>query len=37
MQSIEDKVLSRIYGKKRGWVITPGDFIDLQKSLSDRT
>jgi len=29
MQSIENKVISRIYGKKRGWVFTPNDFLDL--------
>jgi hypothetical protein len=26
---IEDKVISRIYGKQRGWVFTPNDFKDL--------
>jgi hypothetical protein len=45
MQSTEDKALSRIYGKKRGWVFTPGHFLDLGsyaavamalKSLCDR-
>lgn len=25
----ENKVLSRIYGKKRGWVFTPSHFLDL--------
>ena len=29
MQSIDNKVLSRIYGKKRGWVFTPIHFLDL--------
>jgi Family of unknown function (DUF6088) len=29
MQSIEDKILSRIYGGKRGWVFTPVHFRDL--------
>ncbi|MBM4252781.1 MAG: hypothetical protein FJ146_12480 [Deltaproteobacteria bacterium] len=29
MQSIENKVISRIYGRKRGWVFTPNDFLDL--------
>lgn len=29
MQSIEDKILSRIYGKGRGWVFTPVHFLDL--------
>ncbi len=28
-QSIDDKVLSRIYGSKGGAVFTPGDFLDL--------
>lgn len=28
-KSIEKRVLSRIYGKKRGWVFTPGHFLDL--------
>lgn len=26
---IVDKVLARIYGKKRGWCFTPKDFLDL--------
>src|SRR3990170_1443599 len=29
MQSIDNKIVSRIYGKKRGWVFTPKDFVDL--------
>ena len=29
MQSIEDKVLSRIYGKGRGWTFSQKDFLDL--------
>lgn len=29
MQSIEDKVKSRIYGRGRGWVFTPQYFLDL--------
>ena len=29
MQSIENKVISRIYGRKRGWVFAPNDFLDL--------
>ncbi len=28
-QSIENKIVSRIYGKKRGWVFTPNHFLDL--------
>ena len=29
MQSIDTKVLLRIYGKHRGWVFPPSAFIDL--------
>ncbi len=36
MQSIEKKVLSRIYGKKRGWVYTPAVFLDLGSNVSVR-
>ena len=28
-QTLSDKILSRIYGKKRGWVFTPVHFRDL--------
>jgi hypothetical protein len=35
-QTITDKVLSRIYGKKRGWVFTPIHFRDLGDDLSIR-
>lgn len=28
-QTIENKVVSRIYGKGRGWVFTPNHFLDL--------
>jgi len=28
-QTIDNKVVSRIYGKKRGWVFTPINFLDL--------
>ncbi len=28
-QSIDNKVVSRIYGKKRGWVFAPINFLDL--------
>ena len=28
-QSIDNKIVSRIYGKKRGWVFTPIQFLDL--------
>ena len=29
MQSIDNKVVSRIYGKKRDWVFTPNHFLDV--------
>jgi len=29
LQSVDNKVLSRIYGNKRGWVFTPDHFCDL--------
>lgn len=29
MQSIDSKILSRIYGRGRGCVVTPGDFLHL--------
>lgn len=29
MQSIDNKILNRVYGRGRGCVITPGDFLDL--------
>jgi len=28
-QNIENKIVSRIYGNKRGWVFTPNHFLDL--------
>ena len=28
-QSIDTKIISRIYGKGRGYVFTPADFVDL--------
>lgn len=36
MQTIENKVISRIYGKKRGWVFTPANFLDLGSHESIR-
>ena len=36
VQSIEDKVLSRIYGKKRGWLFTPDMFLDLGSGTTVR-
>ena len=29
MQSIENKVLARIYGRQRGWAFSKNDFLDL--------
>jgi hypothetical protein len=29
MQSIDSKILSRIYGRGKGCVVTPGDFLDM--------
>ncbi len=29
MQTTDKKILSRIYGKKRGWVFTPRSFLDI--------
>ena len=36
MQTLENKVISRIYGKKRGWVFTPSHFLDLGSHESVR-
>ena len=36
MQTIQNKVLSRIYGQKRGWVFTPAHFRDLGSDESIR-
>jgi hypothetical protein len=36
MQTLENKVISRIYGKKRGWVFTPAHFLDLGSHESVR-
>lgn len=36
MKSTENRVLSRIYGKKRGWVFAPGHFRDLGSDASVR-
>ncbi len=36
MQTIHAKILSRIYGKKRGWVFTPTHFLDLGSDLTVR-
>ena len=36
MQSVKNKILSRIYGKKRGWVFTPVHFRDLGNDLAIR-
>jgi len=43
MQSIEDKMISRIYGRGRGWAFTPNDFVgefpraSIDKALSKLT
>ena len=29
MQSVDNQVISRIYGKKRGWAFSKNDFLDL--------
>jgi hypothetical protein len=29
MQSVDSKILIRIYGRRKGCVVTPGDFLDL--------
>jgi hypothetical protein len=31
VQTIENKILSRIRSRRRGWVFTPGHFLDLRK------
>jgi len=36
MQTIHAKILSRIYGKKRGWVFTPVHFLDLGSDVGVR-
>ena len=33
-QSIDNKVVNRIYGKKRGWVFTPMHFLDLGSRMA---
>lgn len=35
-QPLVDKILSRIYGKKRGWVFTPVHFRDLGNDAANR-
>ncbi|MHC4290150.1 MAG: DUF6088 family protein [Planctomycetota bacterium] len=34
MQSIEDKILSRIYGKGRGWAFSQKEFLDIGSRAS---
>ena len=36
MQSIDNKVVNRIYGKQRGWVFSKIDFIDLGSDAAIR-
>jgi hypothetical protein len=35
-QTLSDAILSRIYGKKRGWVFTPANFRDLGNDIGIR-
>lgn len=35
-QSLSEKILSRVYGKKRGWVFTPVHFRDLGNDIGIR-
>lgn len=43
MQSINNKILSRIYGRGKGWAFTPGEFVgefdrqQIDNALSDLT
>ena len=36
MQSIEDKLVSRVYGNQRGWVFSKIDFLDLGSDAAIR-
>ena len=36
MQTLHNSVLSRIYGKKRGWIFAPAHFLDLGSDSSVR-
>jgi hypothetical protein len=36
MQTIENKIISRIYGHGRGWCFTPNDFADIGSTESVR-
>ncbi|MFQ3243354.1 MAG: hypothetical protein ACI9JZ_003065 [Lentimonas sp.] len=36
MQSIDDKLVSRIYGNHRGWVFSKNDFLDLGSDAAIR-
>jgi len=37
MQSIEDKIVSRIYGRRRGWSFSPNDFAgDFSRTNIDK-
>ena len=33
-QSIDGSIISRIYGHRRGWVFTPGSFLDLGSRMA---
>ncbi len=37
MEMIADKILARIYGKGRGYVFTPKDFLDLASHMTSRS
>jgi len=38
MLTIEDKIVSRIYGRGRGWAFTPNDFVgDFQRANIDKS
>jgi len=32
MQSIDDKIILRIYGRKRGWAFPKNDFMDIGRN-----
>ena len=36
MQSVDNKLVSRIYGRKRGWVFSKNDFLDLGSDAAIR-
>jgi hypothetical protein len=36
VQSIDDKLISRIYSRRRGWVFSKNDFLDLGSDAAIR-